>query len=147
MKKSLLLLVFLFPLLALLPARAQQQAGNDATDVAAAVEKLRLAMLSGKAADLNAIADDNLIYIHSAGLVQNKKEFVDTIVTGVNTFETITISDQQIRVTGGTAVVRNVFEAKSIDHGQHVVVKLGLMLVWQKQGGEWKLLGRQAQKI
>ena len=144
MKKIILLC--LFPLLALVSPCAKAQA-NDEAGVAAASEKLRAAMLSADAASMNALAGDNLIYIHSAGLIQTKKEFVDTIASGANRFLTIDISGRQIKVTGGTAIERNIFESKLIDHGVSEVVKLGLLMVWQKQNGEWKLIGRQAQKL
>jgi len=129
------------------------EAATDA--VAAASEKLRAAMLSADAAALNAITADNLVYIHSAGLIQTKKEFVEAIATGVSKFDTIDLSGRQIKVTGDTAIERVIFDSKLVDHGVPQVVKLGLMLVWQKQAGvhesasglTWKLIARQAQKL
>ena len=120
---------------------------NEENDVAAAVERLRAAMLSGKAADLSAVAADNLIYVHSDGLIETKAEFVETIVSGRSVFVTIDLSDQQIKVTGDTAIVRHILEAKTNNNGVPGFVKIGILLVWQKQNGEWKLLGRQAQKV
>lgn len=141
MKK--IILFCLFPFLALTSA-CYGQSSNAERDVAAAVEKLRAAMMSAKAADLNAIAADNLLYGHSSGRLETKAEFVDTIVSGRSVFVTIDITDQKIKVTGDTAIVRHTFEAKTNDNGKPGSVKIGIMLAWQKQKGEWKLLGRQA---
>ncbi|AWI08715.1 nuclear transport factor 2 family protein [Ereboglobus luteus] len=141
MKKFLILC--LFPVLALMSS-CNAQSSNDERDVAVAAEKLRAAMLSAKAADLNAIAADNLLYGHSSGRLETKTEFVDTIVSGRSVFVTIDITDQKIKVTGDTAIVCHTFTAKTNDSGKPGNVKIGIMLVWQKQKGEWKLLGRQA---
>ena len=119
---------------------------NDERDVAAAVEKLRAAMVSGKAAELNAVADDNLLYVHSNGMAETKAEFVENIVSGKSVFVTIDLSEQQIKVTGDTAIVRHILEAKTNNDGVPGSVRIGILLVWRKQAGEWKLLGRQAQK-
>jgi ketosteroid isomerase-like protein len=124
-----------------------KQMPNDETGVAVAVETLRTAMVSAKAADLNAITDDNLMYVHSDGLVETKAEFVENIAGGHSVFVTLDFSDIQISVSGNTAVVRHLFEAKTNHGGVSGSVKIGIMLTWHKQGSEWKLLGRQAQKL
>jgi ketosteroid isomerase-like protein len=141
MKKILLLC--LFPILAL-ASSCNAQSPDDVRDVATAVEKLRAAMMSAKAADLNAIAADNLLYRHSSGTLETKAQFIDTIVSGRSVFVTIDLTDQQIKVTGDTAIVCHTFNAKTNDNGKPGSVKIGIMLVWQKQKGEWRLLGRQA---
>ncbi len=144
MKK--IILFCLFPSLAFISA-CNAQSSNDERDVAAAVEKLRAAMLSAKADALSAIAADNLLYGHSSGKVETKAEFVDTIASGRSVFVTIEIADQQIKVTGDTAIVRHVLSAQTNDNGKPNSIKIGIMLAWQKQKGEWKLLGRQAFKM
>jgi len=144
MKK--LLLFSLFPILSIMAPGAGAPAGAEA-GVAAAVEKLRAAMISGKAADLSAIAADSLVYIHSAGLLENKTEFIDHIASGRSVFVTIDLSDQIIKVADDIAVVRHTLDAKTNDSGKPGTVHLGVMTVWQKQNGEWKLIARQAQKL
>ena len=128
-------------------AACEKRPVNDESDVAAAVETLRAAMLSGNAADLNAIAADDLLYIHSNGLIETKAEYVETFVSGRSVFVTIDLSEQRINVTGDTAIVRHLLAAKTNNDGIPGEVKIGILLVWQKQKGRWKLLGRQAQKL
>lgn len=120
---------------------------KDETNVAAAVEKMRLAMISGQKADLDAIACDDLSYGHSSGKLQNKTEFMDSFLTKASVFVTITLTDQTIKVTGNTAIVRHKLAATTADGGKPGTVNLGIMLVFIKQHGQWKLLGRQAYKL
>lgn len=120
---------------------------KDETNVAAAVEKMRLAMISGQKADLDAVACDDLTYGHSSGKLQTKAEFMDSFITKASVFVTITLTDQTIKVTGNTAIVRHKLAATTADGGKPGTVSLGIMLVFVKHHGEWKLLGRQAYKL
>ena len=120
---------------------------NDEKDVASAVEKMRAAMISASAPELSAIAAEDLSYGHSSGKIETKAQFVDTIVSGRSVFVTIELSNQTIKVTGDTAVVRHTFVAQTNDSGKPGNVKIGILLVWQKQDGQWKLLARQAYKL
>ncbi|EHQ24488.1 nuclear transport factor 2 family protein [Mucilaginibacter paludis] len=120
---------------------------KDEADVAAAVEKMRLAMISANKADLENIASDNLTYGHSSGKLQNKAEFVDAFISKASVFVTITLTDQTIKITGTTAIVRHKLNAETADGGKPGTVNLGIMLVFVKQHGAWKLLARQAYKL
>ncbi len=120
---------------------------KDSITVAAAVEQLRLAMVSGNQDDLNAIASDQLSYGHSGGHVEGKKEFVEKIVSGKSDFVTIELSEQSIMVVGKTAIVRHSLNATTNDSGKPGTVKLKIMLVFKKEKGKWLMLARQAVKL
>lgn len=115
--------------------------------VANAVEHLRKAMVDGNKAELENSVSDKLSYAHSSGLVQNKAEFVDKIVTGSSDFVTIDLTGQTISISGKVAVVRHVLTAKTNDNGKPGEVKLTVLTVWQKKKGSWKLLARQAIRL
>ncbi|MFD0941634.1 nuclear transport factor 2 family protein [Pedobacter boryungensis] len=112
-----------------------------------AVENLRLALISGEKLALENIAADDLSYGHSSGKIQDKAAFVEGIVSGASDFVSIEFKNQTVKVTGKTAIVRHELHAKTNDGGKPGEVHLGILLVWQKQGKDWKLLGRQAYKI
>jgi len=120
---------------------------NDETAVAAAVEQLRLAMVSGDRAALANIAAEQLSYGHSGGLIENKAEFVEKIASGNSDFVSITLSEQSIAISGKTAIVRQRLDAVTNDGGKPGEAHIKVLLVWQKQGKQWKLLARQAVKI
>ena len=115
--------------------------------VANAVEKLRLAMISGNRADLESIVGKDLTYGHSSGKLEDYATFVETIASGKSDFVTIDFAKQTIQIAGKTALVRHELHAKTNDGGKPGEVHLGILLVWQKEGKEWKLLGRQAYKL
>ncbi|WP_205510561.1 nuclear transport factor 2 family protein [Longitalea arenae] len=115
--------------------------------VTAAVEKLRKAMIDGDKTGLQQITADQLSYGHSSGRVEDKTQFVENIVTGKSDFVTIDLSNQTVSVSGDAAIVRHVLAATTNDSGNPGSVKLNILLVWQKQKGQWKLLARQAVKV
>lgn len=115
--------------------------------VAEAVEQLKKAMIDGNRDELEKIADNNLSYGHSGGHVEGKKEFVEKIASGKSDFVTIELSEQTIYVNGKTAIVRHTLNAKTNDGGKPGEVHLKVLLVFQKHGGSWKLLTRQAVKV
>jgi len=119
----------------------------DEKEVIAAVDFLKKAMIDGDRASLTKIAADDLMYGHSGGGVQNKAEFVEGIASGASDFVTIDLTEQLIKVSGNTAIVHHKLAAQTNDGGKPGSVKLGIMLTFQKQKGEWKLLARQAVKL
>ena len=115
--------------------------------VTAAVENLKKAMIDGDKAGLQNITADQLSYGHSSGKVEDKATFVDNIVSGKSDFVTIELTNQTIAISGDAAIVRHSLSATTNDGGNPGSVKLNILLIWQKQKGQWKLLARQAVKI
>ena len=114
--------------------------------VAAAAEKLRVAMIDPTPAALTALVADDLSYGHSGGRVDTKDSFID-LIAGKSEFVTIAITDQTIKVVGNTAIVRHTLTADTNDSGKPGKVQIKILGVWQQQGGQWKLLARQAVRV
>jgi hypothetical protein len=119
----------------------------DETLITSAVETLRKGMLDGDRTALEKVSSEKLTYGHSSGKMESKAEFIEGIVSGKSDFTRIDISDQKIFLSGNTAIVRHVLKGESINNGTPGPVNIGIMLVWQKEGREWKLIGRQAFKL
>ena len=143
MKKFLVLII----IVACVASQVANAQTSDESAVAAAVETLRKAMLDGDKTTLEKISAEKLSYGHSSGQIENKEEFVAALATGKSDFTRIDISDQKILITGNTAIVRHVLNGESVTNGNTSPVNLNVMLVWQKQKKDWKLLARQAVKI
>lgn len=120
---------------------------KDETAVSEAVEKLRKAMVDANKEELEGVVMDKLSYGHSGGHIDDKKEFVEKLVSGQSDFVSIDLSEQTIGISGNTAIVRHILKAKTNDGGKPGEVHLRILLVWQKQGKQWKLLARQAVKV
>lgn len=121
-------------------------ADTETAAVSKQVDALSKAMIDADAKALKALAAPQLSYGHSGGHVEDQAAFIEKIVSGKSDFVTIKTSEQTITVAGDTALVRHNLNADIKDGGVPNTIHLGVLLVWQKQAGEWKLLARQAFK-
>lgn len=139
-----LILIGCITFASILTATAQDK---NKEDVEKAVIQLKDAMLSGQEASLTAISSKNLTYGHSNGVVEDQDAFVYALANGNNNFTSITLSEQTVDVLGKIALVRHNLTGNTHNKGaEPATVNLGVLMVWQKEGKNWKLLARQAFK-
>jgi Domain of unknown function (DUF4440) len=119
---------------------------TDSLAVAQAVESLRKAMIDADKPTLERLLTDQLSYGHSGGNIETKAAFIESLVTGTSDFQTIDLSVQRISIVDKTALVRHNLVAATNNRGVAATVNLSVLLVWIKQGKDWKLLARQAVK-
>lgn len=110
------------------------------------VEQLRQAMIDGDGKALRALSAPQLSYGHSSGIMEDQTAFIEKIASGKSDFVTMELADQTISIAGDVALVRHNLKADIKDGGVPNTIHLGVLLVWQKQAGDWKLLARQAFK-
>ena len=123
---------------------ASTQTGKEGA-VSAAVESLRKAMVAGDKAALDKVAMAELSYGHSSGRLENKAEFIATLISGDAGFTAIELSDQSVNIVDKVALVRHVFNGTRRKDGAKM--KLSILTVWMQQQDQWKLLARQAAKL
>lgn len=126
-----------------LPAVGHAESADEAA-VAKAVDDLNKAMLAADRAKLEMLVADKLSYGHSGGRVESKKEFVDVVAGKKTTYKSITISEPTVVVVGNNAIARHTYAVEFESDGKPGSAKIGVMQVWVKDGGAWKLLARQA---
>jgi ketosteroid isomerase-like protein len=127
-------------------AMTAAQSGDEAA-VAQAVEAFRNALLKADRSQFEALCADQLSYGHSAGRVENKAQFIDAATSGRSTWKFITLTDQTSQIVGNNAIVRHTLTGETERDGKTNPVKIGILMVWQKQDGNWKLLARQAVRL
>ena len=143
--KFLSLLVLFFTLLTGMQTVYAQSA--DEAAVAQSVESLRKAMFARDAKQFEALVSENVSYGHSAGRIENKKEFITAALANKSVMKSLAFTDQTIKVTGDKAIVRNTYNGVSELDGKTNTTKIGVLLVWTKEGDTWRLYGRQAYRL
>jgi Domain of unknown function (DUF4440) len=121
--------------------------GKVEEKVASRVEQLRKAMIDPEQKTLEGLVMPLLSYGHSGGALDDKTTFVDKLVSGKSDFVSIDFAEQTISVSGKVAIVRHILTGTTNDNNTPGQVKLRILLIWQKDKGDWKLLARQAVKI
>lgn len=116
----------------------------DEAALTAAIEELRVGLMQADKAKLEAVAADTMSYGHSAGRIENKKEFVDAVMARKAVVKSLKFTEPKNQINGDTAIARHFYESESELDGKTTAIKIGVLQVWQKQGGKWKLYARQA---
>ena len=120
---------------------------GDETAVGQAVEAFRNAMLQADRAQFMTLTADQLSYGHSSGRVENKTQFIDAATSGQSRWKFITLTDQTVQIVDNAAIVRHTLTGETERDGKINPVKIGVLMVWHKQGGNWKLLARQSVRL
>lgn len=117
--------------------------------VAKRVEAFRAAQIAADAKAFDALCAPELSYSHSDGRVEDKAAFIAAATAGKTKFLSLAYKDPQIRVVGTVAVVRFhwVGESEVIADGKKNSTNLHILMNWQKQGADWKLLSRSSTKL
>jgi len=120
---------------------------DDEEAVKQAVEALRKAILAQDKAKLEALTAEQLSYSHSDAHLEDKAKFINAIMTRKAIVKSIDFPDLTVAIVGNNAIVRHLWVSESELDGKVTNTKIGVLQVWQKQGGDWKLLARQGFKL
>jgi len=122
---------------------------SDEDGVAKSVEAFRAAQVATDGKALDALCAAELSYSHSDGRVEDKATFIANATNRKTKFLSLSYQDLKIRVVGPAAIVRFnwVSESEAIADGKKSSTKLHILMNWQKQGTDWKLLSRAATKL
>ena len=129
-----------------LPALA---ASGDEEAVAEKLEAFRAAQVAADAKAFDALCAAELSYSHSDGHVEDKATFIANATNGKSKFLSLAYQDPSIRVVGPAAIVRFhwVGEQEAVADGKKSSTNLHILMNWQKQAADWKLLSRAATKL
>jgi len=121
----------------------------DEEAVAKSVEAFRLAQIAADPKAFDALCAAELSYSHSDGRVEDKATFIANATNRKSKFLSLAYQDPKIRVVDTAAIVRFhwVAESESVADGKKSSTNLHILMNWQKQGADWKLLSRASTKL
>src|SRR4051794_31610612 len=122
---------------------ALAEAGDEAA-VKKAVEDLRTAYIKQDKAALEAMTMPQLTYSHSNGRLEDKAQFIKGVMDRKSTLKSLEFPDLTVAIVGDTAIVRHLLVQESELDGKTTNIKIGIIQVYKKQDGGWKLLARAA---
>ena len=87
-------------------------------------------------------------YGHSHGNLQTREEMIKGVVHNQSNYTDTAVSAIKIFIEDKTAIVRYLFKAnENKKDGSVTNLNFSMMLVWIKEKGTWKLMGRQAVSV
>ena len=144
-RRTLMLLALAAGLLGVVPAFA----GADEDAVARNLEAFRAAQAVGNAEALAPLCAAELSYSHSSGAVDDKASLMAGVANAKYKWTSLEYRNPTIRIVGPAAIVRFNFvgEQEFAADGKKVPQNLHILMNWQKQGADWKLLSRSATRL
>jgi uncharacterized protein DUF4440 len=144
-RRQLALPVLAVGLLGVVPAFA----GADEEAVSKNVEAFRAAQFAADTKTLDGLCAAELSYSHSDARIEDKATFIANATNGKSKWLSLEYQDVSIRVVGPAAIVRFhwVGESEAAADGKKSATNLHVLMNWQKQGADWKLLSRASTKL
>jgi ketosteroid isomerase-like protein len=145
-RRNVVLPALAIGLAGIVPALA---ASADDEAVAKSLEAFRAAQVAADAKAFDALCAAELSYSHSDARVEDKAAFIANATNGKSKFLSLEYKDPKIHVVGPAAIVRFhwVGEAQAVADGKKSSTNLHILMNWQKQGSDWKLLSRASTKL
>ncbi len=109
-------------------------------EIKAVEDQRTAAMLALDVEKLDALLDDDLSYMHSSGVTDSKKTYLDGVRGKTWEYKSITREDVRIAVKGDTATVFCHLMLTFHLRGEPRSVDSNALAVWTKASGSWRLL-------
>ena len=145
MKNVLYLVLVLVTATAFVPAQNRDQSAAD--EILRLDESRFAAMTRGDLAELNKILADDLVYTHSSGLVEGKKEFIASLQSGNLKYVSIQNEEKKARIYGTVALVNGRAKVTISARGQEQSFVLRYLDVYAKRDGKWQMVAWQSTRL
>jgi hypothetical protein len=96
---------------------------------------------------LKNLLHEKLVYGHSNGWIETKKELIDDLYNGKITYTKIQSSAEQVLIEGNTGCIRATLEIEALMDGKTLPFKLHGLQVWVWKHKKWQMLSRQSVKM
>lgn len=96
---------------------------------------------------LNNILDARVVYVHSNGWQQNKKEIIDDLKSGKLVMNHVTVIEAKARVYKGAVIINGKGKFDVMVDGKAVVLDLLYTEVYVRKNAGWLLVTRHANRI
>lgn len=93
---------------------------------------------------LNDLYHDDLIYIHSNGVKENKHEFINNVVSKKYRYLKMKREDEDIRIIGSFGIITGIGFFETMLSGKILEVRVHFHSIWVRNLDGWKFYSWQA---
>jgi ketosteroid isomerase-like protein len=105
------------------------------------------AMLASDAGRLGAVLSDKLTFVHANARLDDKAEVLLATSSGRVVYHAIDWFEPKIDVRGDIAAMQGVMKLKATIAGAERMLHNRVILLWEKDGGAWRLLHFQSTPV
>ncbi len=110
-------------------------------------QRRRDAMLAGDAAALRELISEQVIYVHSSATRDTRDSYLKKINTGALRYLHLVLSDMQVQMVEGAALVTGRMQATVSRDGKEIPVRSAFLTVWVPEHGVWRLRAHQGTPV
>jgi Domain of unknown function (DUF4440) len=121
--------------------------GHNTRLLAVEAQEFDMALVNKDSSVLGRLLDNALVYAHSSGWVQTKKDVIGDLFNGKITYKQVNSGSPAISMDGDVASVRMTSDLDVEMNGKVVQMKLNVLQVWMWKSDHWELFARQSCKI
>lgn len=107
----------------------------------------RDAMLAGDAVALRKLISEQVIYVHSSATRDTRDSYLRKISTGALRYLHLVLSDMQVQMVEGAALVTGRMQATVSRDGKEIPVRSAFLTVWVPEQGVWRLRAHQGTPV
>lgn len=96
---------------------------------------------------LGKVLADDLHYLHSTGLVENKAGYLESLRSGRQKYNKFQYGNIKVRVYGSAAVVNADAHVEFVTAGKPGKAHLAFTHVFARKGAQWQLVSHQSLKL
>lgn len=134
-------------LFAILVVTTNGLAQNDNAEVSSLSRKKFSWLINKQADSLSWLLDEKVMYIHSNGWIQSKREILEDMHSGKLVYIHVDVKEDQVRLYGNTALVTGRGKFAGINGGKEFELDLVYTEVYIRKKKEWLLVSRHANRL
>ena len=119
---------------------------TDEANLTRTIKEFHQALVDGNTVSINQQTDKIVSYGHSNGWIQNKKDLINDLKSGLIDYSGFTEDSLMININGNLANARFIGGVEATMHGVKSTFKLRVLEVWTRKSNRWVLFARQALK-
>jgi hypothetical protein len=96
---------------------------------------------------LNALMDDNILYIHSNGLTETKSDVIANLKNEVISYTKSDVTESSVRLFASTAIITGKGVFAGLARGTPFELNLSYTEVYVRISGKWRLVSRHACRL
>jgi ketosteroid isomerase-like protein len=120
---------------------------DDSSDVIDTQQRRLRAMVEADRVALEALLADDLVYIHTTGVIDTKSSLIESIVSGIVDYTRLVTTDATLRLAGNVAIVTGTADLGVLAGGTAHAAIIRFTEVYVDTDDGWRLVSWQSTRV
>ncbi len=107
----------------------------------------RQAMISADTGALARLLAEDLVWTHSSGKTESKREVIEALAEGTVAYETLEMTQDRVLSSGEIYVHQGVLSGRAVRDGKTKLLNARFLSVWQETQGQLQLVAWQSTQL